>query len=723
MCSKRSWLWSTAFIAVTVVTLSNYGCLPTRNQSHSATSAEQSVAPTLAATRAPAYPLITHDPYFSIWSFTDQLSDSWPRHWSGANHALASMIRIDGKAFRLMGMMPQDLPVMPQLSASVTPTRTIYRFGDAQVNVVLTFLSPLLASDLHLMSRPVSYISWRVTAVDHRPHDVSLYFDNSAESVVVEADKKVTWSKENISGVLATAIGSKEQNILGRTGDRIGIDWGYLYQAAPDRQDTHQTVAAHNLARDSFAKGGELPPSFDTRMPRAANDDFPVIATTIGMGRVGAEGAERFLVLAYDDLWSVEHMGTRLRAYWRATGMGMKDLIRTAISEFPDIQKRCLEFDEEFMTDMAAVGGTRFAKLGSLAYRQSIAAHKLVLAADGKTPLFFSKENSSNGCMATVDVAFPAAPLYLLLNPALLRAMLDPIFTYAASGRWRFPFAPHDLGYYPKANGQVYGGGEASETDQMPVEESADMIIMVAAIVKAERRPNYAAAHLGLLSKWANYLKQQGYDPPNQLSTEDFAGHLAHSVNLSAKSIVALAAYADLSFKLGNKSEGEQFAAVAREFAEKWQKGGNDGDHYRLAFDRPGTWSQKYNLIWQKLLGLQIFPEHIFDAEYAFYLTKMNQYGTPLDSRISSTISMWNVSTGMFTGKRQDFDRMASPIYDFADQTTDRIPLTDWLETTRPIAAGFQARSTVGGLFIPMLGDAAIWQKWLGKVGLDQPRL
>src|SRR5260370_290569 len=101
----------------------------------------------------------------------------------------------------------------------------------------------------------------------------------------------------------------------------------------------------------------------------------------------------------------------------------------------------------------------------ALAYRQSIAAHKLAVDVDG-TLLFFSKENFSNGSINTVDVFYPSAPLFLLMNTKLLRASVEPILQYASMSRWPWPYAPHDLGTYPLANGQTYGGAEQSERNQ-----------------------------------------------------------------------------------------------------------------------------------------------------------------------------------------------------------------------------------------------------------------
>ena len=344
-----------------------------------------------------------------------------------------------------------------------------------------------------------------------------------------------------------------------------------------------------------------------------------MLAWTIDFPAAGS----RYLMLAYDDLYSIEYFQRKMRPWWRRKGAEANDILRAARREHDALLARSRKFDDELTAALKAAGGDAYAGLATLAYRQTLAAHKLVADADG-TPLYFSKENFSNGCIGTVDVFYPMAPFALVFNPLLIRAQLQPLLDYARMERWPWPFAPHDLGQYPQANGQVYGGGERTEQNQMPVEESGNLLILTAALAKAEGNADFAAKYWPVLTKWAEYLKEKGLDPENQLSTDDFAGHLAHNANLSIKAILALASYGRLAEMTGRPQVASEYRRLAQDFAKKWVDLAADGDHYRLAFDKPGTWSQKYNLVWDKLLGLGIFPPEIARKEIAFYLTKQN---------------------------------------------------------------------------------------------------
>ncbi|MGC4044319.1 MAG: DUF4965 domain-containing protein [Armatimonas sp.] len=503
----------------------------------------------------------------------------------------------------------------------------------------------------------------------------------------------------------AEAGHQSSQPVLKTVGDDVRIDWGYLYMVAVGATSALTSDAE---ARGAFAQKGILPDQDSLRMPRPASDEWPVAALVFDVGEVGASPTQRSLLLAYDSGESIEYFRRPLKGYWQRSGATIADALMMSHTQQKSILARCDAFDQKIQKEAVAVGGEGYGLLCALAYRQAIAAHKLVADIDG-SPLFFSKENFSNGCIATVDITYPSAPLFLWLNPELLKGMMTPLINYAASPRWKFPFAPHDLGTYPKANGQVYGGGERTEQDQMPVEESGNLMLLVAAIVRAEGKPDYARAHWPTLMKWAEYLKSKGLDPENQLCTDDFAGHMAHNANLSIKAILAIGAFAQLAQKLGMGDIARTYRKEAEQMASQWEKLAWDGDHAKLAFDRAGTWSQKYNLVWDGLLELKLFSPEMVRREVAYYLTKQNAYGLPLDSRKDYTKLDWCVWSATLTENRGDFDRLIAPLVRWLGETPSRVPMTDWYDTKTGQQVGFQARSVVGGLYLPILKKA--WKR------------
>jgi len=665
----------------------------------------------LAPMRPPAVPLVAHDPYFSIWSMADRLNSDGTRHWTGKPNSLTAFARIDGTTYRIMGRERQQTAMLEQNLLEVLPTRTIYGFTGGGVKLGLTFFTPAMPDDLDVLSRPLTYLEWNVGSADGKAHQVAIYFDAASELAVNTPEQPVVPSRYRMDGETLLRMGSREQPMLAKRGDDLRIDWGYLYLAADKPDGVSFFVGDRAQARSAFDGASRLPDSDDVVEGRRTG---PVLAASVMLGEVGSQPVTRYLMLAYDDLYSIEYFQRRQRPWWRRDGMEAMDLIRNARRDHDSLLERSKRFDQELMEDLRHVGGEKYSRLAVLAYRQTLAAHKLVADVDG-TAMFFPKENFSNGCIATVDVIYPSAPFTLLFNPRLLRAQLQPVLDYSKMGRWRWPFAPHDLGTYPQANGQVYGGGERTEENQMPVEESGNMLLMLAALAHVEGNADFAARYWAELTKWAEYLKEKGLDPENQLSTDDFAGHLAHNANLSIKAILALGAYGMLAEMTGHQQEGRQYRQLAGEYAKRWERLAAEGDHYRLAFDKPGTWSQKYNLVWDKLLGLNLFPAEIGRREIAFYLKTQNQYGLPLDNRRDYTKLDWVLWTATLAEKPADFEALVAPAYQFANDSASRVPLTDWYDTKTAKQQGFQARSVVGGLFVKMLADPAMWKKYASR--------
>ena len=645
--------------------------------------------------RPPSVPLLVSDPYFSVWSPSDKLTDSWPCHWTGATNALCGLVRIDGKAFRFSGTPNFDVPALEQTACRVEATQTHYKFRGGGVELSVDFMSPAFADDLDTMSSALGYVtlSWS----GEGKHSVQAYVDVSGEWCVNSPDQRINAGRVKLAGREALRIGSQDQPILQKSGDNLRIDWGHLYLVGP--KSAELAITSHEMCRRSFLKKGSLPDSDDLRLPRSASDDWLVLGTAFEV----AKDAPASVLIAYDDLQSIQWIGRPVPAYWRRNGGRFEDKIVQALDSRAEWQSKANAFDAKLRQIAQQTGGEKYADLVCLSYRQAMGAHKIVADIDGK-PMMFSKENFSNGCIGTVDVLYPAAPIFLMLNPELLEANLRPLFVYASLPRWKWPFAPHDLGTYPHANGQVYGGGERTEDDQMPVEECGNLLILAGALAEKGGSIDFLREYKPVLDKWAEYLLEKGMDPDLQLCTDDFAGHLAHNSNLSLKAIIALGAYAQLLPKLDPHAaaRANEIHGKAEAMAKQWVEKAEDGDHFRLAFDAPGSWSQKYNLVWDRLLELGLFPKEVTEKEMAFYAKNLGRYGLPLDNRKGYTKLDWCVWTAWLTGSKAELEKFVDPLWQMANDSSSRVPLTDWFETGDARQVGFQARSVVGGIYLPM---------------------
>jgi hypothetical protein len=664
-----------------------------------------------AQQRPPAVPLVAHNPYFSLWSMADNLTDRATQHWTGHEQPIAGLARINGKNWRFMGAEPGNLPAMRQLSLEVTPTRSVYRFAAEDVTLTVSFFTPAFPKDLDVLSRPVTYLTF--TASGQGDEEVSILLDVDPIIAVDAADQPVTWGRSRAQGLTVLNVGSRDQRVLNRPGDNLRIDWGYFHLAVPDQSGAQFAESANAL--HSFIATGALPPDDDMDMPRMPRDGAAHLAVLLPLGKVAGAPVSRHVLLSYTEEYAIEYLGRKLRPYWQRNNQSVQQMLATAESQYPSLSQRGLDFDRELTADLQKTGGKAYAQLAILAYRQTLAAHGFAADVDG-TPLLFPKENFSNGCISTVDVLYPSAPFFLFFNPALLQAQLKPVLEYAALPRWKWPFAPHDLGTYPLANGQVYGGGEVTEDDQMPVEESGNLLILAAALGDEQGNWEFARAYWPQFTAWAEYLRDKGLDPSNQLSTDDFAGHLAHNANLSIKAIEGLAAYAQMARGLGKPEVAAQYSQLAAGMAAQWETMARDGDHYKLAFDKPGTWSQKYNLVWDQILDLKLFPARVRQTEVAFYLQHINRYGLPLDNRAGYTKLDWETWTATLADKPEAFDALIAPVGRWINEGPSRVPLTDWYDTLTGRQMAFQARSVVGGVYIKALADKPLAEKWRNRV-------
>ena len=674
-----------------------------------------------------ATPLVSVDPYFSLWSFGPELTADVTRHWTGRKQPVLAALRVDGRVYRVLGsenakpgvpegrIRPHLEPdssylyrgpeVFPEAAVqtwhNVLPTRSIYRFECGPVNLQLTFTAPLLPSDLDLLARPVDYATFELSSSDGKRHDVQLYFEASPRLAMDFDMVPMVAESGSADGVDFVRTGTVSQDVLGRAADDIRIDWGHFYLATAGNEG-EVAVVKGVPAREGFAADGRFAGMCGSMVTQDFVRDDVALACWADLGKVGGK-TDFTVLLAYDDIYSINYLGQPLRPYWnRREDNTITREIAAASKEGRRVFKRCEAFDRELLEEALKAGGKEYADLCAAVFRQAMCAHKLVEGPDGE-PFFFSKENFSNGSIGTVDVSYPSVPLLLLYNNELAKGLLNHIYYYSESDQWPNDWAPHDVGRYPRALGQNYG-------NTMPLEECGNMLLLTAAVVQEDGNAAYAGKHWETLGKWARYCLEHGQHPENQLCTDDFAGRLANNVNLSAKAILGVAAYGKMAGALGKADTARFYLDSAARMAAIWKEEAFDGDHYRLSFDAPDTWSLKYNLVWDRLLGLNVFDPDIIRTEIPYYLTKENLYGVPLDCRAGYTKTDWIMWTASMAPDMETFQRFVHPLYRFYTDSVLPGPLSDWTETETPRSHQMRGRSVVGGFYMKMYSDRIIKQ-------------
>lgn len=647
-------------------------------------------------TRAASIPLVLHDPYFSIWSSADRLYDADPVHWCGKRQQLRGYVTVDGVVYSFLGDR-EFHEAIPQKSVDVTATSTAYTFENEKIVLTARFTSPLLLDDFTLVSRPCTYIDFAVEKKEDC--EVLIDFLVSSDLVSQKEEKLVGCSarrpaKKGAPAFSYAQMGKAAQRPLGGSGDNVTIDWGYVYAASADEN----AVCAYDEKNHRLS----------CRLP---------LEKECGM------------ILAFDDLLSINYFGQWRKAYWTKEYDTILDAVGAAFADRAETLTRAAALDAQIEELAKKAGGEEYAFLCSMSYRHAVAAHKLIADEKGEI-IFLSKENDSNGCIGTVDVSYPSVPLFLLYNTEYVKGMLRPVFEFAARDVWEYDFAPHDVGRYPYAWGQVYGmdgekgghwfsGGDGEVFPafyqypagtgiydfkyQMPVEECGNMLIMTAAVCGMDGNAGFARPHMEVLKKWMKYLLEYGADPGEQLCTDDFAGHLSHNVNLSAKAIMGVEAYARLAGQLGQEAEALEYHQKAAAMAADWEKRAICDDHYVLAFGNPDTWSLKYNLVWDRVWDSGLFSDEVYEKELAYYVKKTNAYGTPLDSRRSYTKSDWILWCAAMAKDAEEANALIAPVAAYLKNTESRVPFSDWYETESGRYCHFIARSVQGGIFMPAL--------------------
>ncbi len=657
--------------------------------------------------RPPAVPLIVRNPYLSTWLNATRLNKHWPVFWNGETRGFMGMARIDGKTYRFMGDAAGPYTIMHQSSLKITATRSLFTFEAGGIALHLDFVSPVSPHSLQQQSEPLGLVFASAQSTDGSLHKVSLYFDMTGEWAAPDNRSLITWKRHELgigSGTLtAYSVQPLQPTVLGEYHDEA--TWGKALFAAENGPDVTTACGPDTVERAAFAAAGKLNGGVDANMPRAVSSAWPVFAFSFQLGRVDAHSTPPVTLAAgLVQNPAVSYLGHRLPPLWKSYWPTWEKMLGSFYAASSSTLKRCKKLDAAITADASRAAGPHYADICALAFRQAFGATELVGTA--KKPWMFMKEISSDGNVSTVDVVYPAYPVFAYSNPHLLRLLLSPLLAYAETGGWPKPFAEHDIGAsFPNANGHNDGREE-----DMPVEESANMLIMFDSVVRtlpAAEAHLYALKHYRILKQWADYEAANAQDPAYQNQTDDFTGFIKSSANLALKGIVGVGAMSQIAEAAGNGPDAARYLAQAHKMIAKWVQlaMSTQKDHLTLAYGHNNTWSLKYNAFPDKALHLDLIPESVLNMEARYYLTKANAFGIPLDGRHTYTKTDWELWTAASTDDAALRSTIVNDIWKFANESPSRAAFTDWYDTISGKQIGFTARPVIGGLFAILVRD------------------
>lgn len=678
----------------------------------------------------PAYPLFVKDPYFSLWSPSENLSDTDVMFWNGSRKRTFALVCVGDKLYSFLGNY-QDAEKLPVKDIRLSAFSTEFDLECSDFSMTVRFISPLPPCDLELLSNPVCYMEYSIDFKGAAQGEVRVALSLSDDHCCDFNSRHTISPGAIVGGVVKSSpdnktawFGLRKQTPLSVCGDSCSADWGYFYVEGSE--------AYYHTSYDfgTLLKGGA-----HGFMPKDYGDLFITAVDRFAAKQKTYSGVLR---VAFDDLQSISYFGDALKGYFFRNGKNFFDALDFARTNFDRAKTLDRTYTDEIVKSAAAYGNS-YKTLLFAALRQSVAAHKVVEDKKGRV-LFLSKECHSNGCIATVDVSYPSIPAYLLYNPELVKGMLVPVLDFAKMPVWEFDFAPHDAGTYPACCGQAYGmnGSEIIDADvyphgrpqgtfypvyqypaghkmykfedQMPVEECANMLIMSALyhkFSKADDKSEFLADSYEVFKKWVEYLVKYGKVPEHQLCTDDFAGRLAKNVNLSIKASVGIAAFAYIAKAIGRNDDASDADGKARSHAGFIVDTFKSLKNTPLVFDAENeTFSIKYNLAADLLLGSHLYPQEFLDREIETYIKLQNAYGMPLDNRRTYTKSDWILWAASLAKDKNDAAKLVAPIEKFLCDTPNRVPFSDWYDTQDSRQSGFQNRTVQGGLFMLLLKDS-----------------
>ncbi|PCH41118.1 DUF1793-domain-containing protein [Wolfiporia cocos MD-104 SS10] len=660
-----------------------------------------------------SFPLAVRSPYLSAWlpqGDGTALNEAWPQFWTGSILGWAGYVNVDGTSYNFLGV--PDVPntnaqKAVQKSSEFTSTQSIFVLTAGPIDITISFLSPVEPSDLLNQSLPFSYLAVSAAPNDGSSHSVQIYTDISAEWVSGDDSLTVNWTTST-GNLITHQVQLEDQTVFGEVSDHIQQGSAY-YSTLSSSGITYQT-GQDIVVRAQFINHSTLLNTEDTNF-RAVSNDWPVFALAHDLGTIS--GASEPVVYsvghardpAVEYIIANDALQNRSSYFWsRYATAG--DAISTFLGDYENAVARADAFDAKVQADASEISST-YAGLVALSVRQAFGGIEFTVSKDDTGAfntsdiMTFLKEISSDGNVNTVDVIFPAWPIFLYTNPVIGKDLLLPLFEYQATGQYPNEWACHDMGsVYPMALGHNDGNDE-----KMPIEESGNMLIMSLSYVQKSGDTSLITTYYKLLNQWAEYLIANTLIPGDQISTDDFAGALANQTNLAIKGIIGIKAMAVMADMVGDTATSANYSSIASSYVSQWQgfATASDGLHLTLSYGNDSSWGLSYNMYADKLLNTNLIPDSVYEMrETVNSLNDFTEtYGVPLDTRyvyhFVDTVPDWQSWTAALVTETSVRDMFVDAVQKYAADGLNDVPLSDWYWANTGEVSGFMARPVVGG--------------------------
>lgn len=598
--------------------------------------------------------------------------------------------RVDGAAYNLFGVAhpPKGTQSGRVTEASYTSTHSTFTVMAGGRKFTLDFFSPVSPKNYLRQSLPFSYLTVTLAAGDSS--SVQIYSDIDSTWTGQVSDSSWSYSTSGSTGVYQISTVGATTYSENSHGQAL---WGSaVYATRPSGGSSLSTQSGLiNTVRENFIHNGTLNGGHAGWTPTGA------VGFAHDLGTVAEESAVTFAI-GHVREQAIDFLGEAQTGYYRSTHAETLAAVSHFLDDYDDARAESIILDELIQLRGITSYGSNYSDILALSVRQVYGGVELTIpneSLDTGNTRAFIKEISSNGNINTVDVIYATFPIFYILSPEFIKLLITPVFEYMGTDAYTKKYAVHELGRsYPNATGHPYDG------EEMPIEESGNMIILTYAYQTATGNTDLADTYAAQLAQYATYIHENGLYPVAQLSLNDALGELANQTNLAVKAAVGLATYGALT--------GQQnYTWAGRHFADKiWTE--------RLGTDRAGThfliqygitpWFLVYNHYPDLLFGLDVFPEEVYSATSKFYPTVRGEAGVPLDGTIGWGQTNWQAFVAA-TVSGDTRDMFISDMHTYITNGLNTAPFSDryWVEARDGYSAGeafrFRARPTLGSHF------------------------